>query len=73
MVQQCVMETLIMNLRKIREEKKLTVTELSRRAGVSVTELSDIELGKRKPRAQTVMAIARALGVKYEEIENEHL
>lgn len=66
-----------MGLAERRKEAGISIAELARRSGVSAAELSDIEYGKRKPRATTVMALARALGCSYDDIEedvgNEHL
>ncbi len=58
-----------MTLREIRESKNMTLKELSRRTRISISELSEIETGKRKPRATTVILLSRALGAKFEEIE----
>lgn len=46
-----------------RERKVLGQAELAAKAGISVTGLSRIELGQRKPRPSTVRKIAEALGV----------
>lgn len=56
------------NLRRIRESRGLTITELSRRAGVAKSTLSMIEAGKSNPTIGTLWAIANALKVPFSEL-----
>ncbi len=57
---------------KLREERGLTQREVARRAGLSPSGVGFIELGQtRKPSAETVVAIARALSVPVEELLEE--
>lgn len=51
------------NVRKWREHKKLTQTELAKRAGVRQPEISSIEHGRYAPTMASVERIAKALGV----------
>jgi transcriptional regulator with XRE-family HTH domain len=54
-------------LKQLREAAGLTQQELAFRAGLSVSNLSQIEQGKKAdPRASTLLALARALGVTME-------
>jgi transcriptional regulator with XRE-family HTH domain len=51
---------------KIREERKkqnLKQLELAKKAGISNTYLSDIEIGRTTPSIKSLMKIADALGV----------
>lgn len=51
------------NLRRMRDERKLTQEELSTRSGVQAGEISRIEAGKRDPRVSTVLKLAKALRI----------
>ncbi len=54
---------------KLRKERGLTQREVARRAGLSPSGVGFIELGQvKRPSAETVVAIARALGVPVEEL-----
>jgi len=52
------------NLRRAREQKELSQADLGRLAGISKSEVYRLEAGTRDPRLTTVVALARALGVK---------
>jgi transcriptional regulator with XRE-family HTH domain len=53
------------NIRKFREQQKLLVSEVARRAGVTISGVTFIEDGRvQDPRISTLIAIARALGVE---------
>jgi transcriptional regulator with XRE-family HTH domain len=62
-------------LRHIREQVGLSQPELSEISGVAQGTISDIELGKRKPRGRTLRKLAQALGVQVTDLlgENESL
>lgn len=51
------------NVRRRREELRLTQSTLAKKADVNQTYLSDIENGKRSPNLSTVAKIADALDV----------
>jgi len=56
-------------IRDLREERGLTQREVARRAGLTPSGVGFIEHGQtRNPSAETVVAIARALGVPVEEL-----
>ncbi|KAB2952386.1 helix-turn-helix domain-containing protein [Heliorestis acidaminivorans] len=55
-------------IRLKREEKGLSLQELSRMSGVSVSYLSEIERGTKEGASKTVIKIASALGVPREEV-----
>lgn len=57
------------NLKRIREERGISQTELAERCGISPSQLSKMEIGVQKnPHLETVVAIAAALGVSIEEL-----
>lgn len=48
-------------IRRARQERGLSVTDLAKKAGVDVATLYRLESGERKPRAATVARLIRAL------------
>jgi transcriptional regulator with XRE-family HTH domain len=62
-------------LRHIREQVGLSQPELSELSGVAQGTISDLELGKRKPRGRTLRKLAQALGVQVADLlgESENL
>jgi transcriptional regulator with XRE-family HTH domain len=63
-----VSERLGLELRRIREEKGLTVEELAEKSGVSVTTIRVAERGPREPSDDTVAKLARPLGLAFDEV-----
>lgn len=51
-------------LRRLRAERGWTLRELASRAGLSHSFLGDVEVGRCDPSVQTLLVIARALGVE---------
>jgi transcriptional regulator with XRE-family HTH domain len=49
-------------VKRLREEKSLTIREVSRRSGVSATQISEIERNRTAPTVPTLMKIISALG-----------
>src|SRR5919107_5366957 len=58
-------------LKDFREEALMTVRELSERSGVSEDTITKIENGHRKGRGTTLRKLAKALGVRLEELSPE--
>jgi transcriptional regulator with XRE-family HTH domain len=54
--------------RRLREEAKLTREEAAQRSGIPVGTLRNWERGKRLPRVDHAMRLARALGVSMDEL-----
>jgi transcriptional regulator with XRE-family HTH domain len=52
------------NLKKLRKDKKLTLTALSERSGVSIAQIWNIENKPGTPRKATMDAIAKGLGCR---------
>lgn len=58
-------------LQKLREGQGWSLAELSRRTGVTQTPLKNAESGKAVPTRETLARIARALGIKTDDIVRE--
>lgn len=52
-----------MGLRELRKERQLTLEALEVLAGVDIATISRIERGLSEPRPETVVKLARALGI----------
>jgi len=61
-------EWLGLELRRIREERGLTVEELAEKSGISATTIRDVERGAREARGDTVAKLARPLGLTFDEV-----
>lgn len=57
-----------MNLKEIRQEKRLSTEAVGRQLGVSHVTVMNWESGKSEPGASAVMALAGVYGVNVEEI-----
>lgn len=57
-------------LKEIRESKKMTQQELSEKAGLHLTYVGHLELGKYHPTVFVVWKIAKALGVSADKLIN---
>lgn len=55
-----------LKLRQLRHDKRMSLTELSQKTGVSVSYLNEIEKGKKYPKADKIILLAEAMGVKYD-------
>jgi XRE family transcriptional regulator, fatty acid utilization regulator len=55
-------------LRRIREERGLTVEELVEKSGVSATTIRDVERGAQEARGDTVAKLAKPLGLTFDEV-----
>ena len=61
---------MLINLKKTRKERKLTLEQLSRLTGISTSYLSDLEnLYKINPNYKIVNKLLKVLNVKLEELE----
>lgn len=61
--------TLGETIRNLREKKDLSLRELAKKVDVSAPFLSDVELGRRFPGEDTLVAIAAVLKVNVEELK----
>lgn len=57
-----------LKLRQARLARKLSITELSERSGLSPSYITEIEKGRKYPKAERIMDLARALGYDYDEL-----
>jgi transcriptional regulator with XRE-family HTH domain len=57
-----------MKLRQFREQKRLSLTDFAARTGLSVSYLTEIEHGRKYPKAEKIARMADALGRNYDEL-----
>ncbi|WP_433476272.1 helix-turn-helix domain-containing protein [Spirillospora sp. CA-142024] len=60
------------NMRLLREQRGMSLTELARQAGLAKQTLSTIEQGSGNPTVDTLFAVAEALGVPVTRLVAEH-
>jgi transcriptional regulator with XRE-family HTH domain len=58
------------NLKSLREQRALSLTDLAQIAGVNRVTINRIENGKQKPMPRTIRKLAEALRVSVEELRN---
>ena len=63
-----VSEWLGLELRRIREERGLTVEGLAEKSGVSATTIREVERGAREPRTDTIAKLGKPLGLAFDEV-----
>ena len=63
-------ETLGEFIRRVRDERDISLRELARQIGCTPPFVSDIELGRRHPSDKVLVQIAKVLGVKEEELRS---
>lgn len=56
------------NLKRLRKERKLSLREISDKAGISKTYYCYLEAGQHDPSTEVRIAVARTLGVRVEDI-----
>jgi len=59
------------NVRKIRKQRDMTITQLSQTIGISVSFLSDMERGRNNPSIERLFEIANGLNVPVYELLGE--
>lgn len=57
-----------MKLRFIRQKKGMSVQDIKKKSGLSLSYLSEIESGKKYPKADKILLLAEALEVSFEEL-----
>jgi transcriptional regulator with XRE-family HTH domain len=55
-----------LKLRQLRQDKRLLLSDLSKKSGISISYLTEIEQGKKFPKAEKIASLAEALGVSYD-------
>ncbi len=63
--------TLGLKVRVLRQERGLQLSQLAERAQMAVSYLSEIEKGKKFPKPEKLLELARALGVSYDELVSQ--
>jgi transcriptional regulator with XRE-family HTH domain len=63
-----VSERVGLKLRRLREERGITVEELAEKSGISATTIRVVERGAREARGETVAKLAKPLGLTFEEV-----
>jgi transcriptional regulator with XRE-family HTH domain len=63
-----VSERLALELRRIREQRGLTIEQLAEKSGISATTIRVVERGAREPRGDTVARLAKPLGLTFDEV-----
>ena len=58
-------------LKRLREKRALSLTDLSEKSGVNRITIHRIETGKQKPMPRTVRKLAEALQVNVEELTSQ--
>ena len=61
-------ERLALELRRIREQRGLTIEQLAEKSGISATTIRVVERGAREPRGDTVARLAKPLGLTFDEV-----
>jgi transcriptional regulator with XRE-family HTH domain len=57
-----------LKLKQLREEKKLSLSELAEKSSLSVSYLNEIEKGKKYPKAEKIAQLAQALDGRYDDL-----
>ena len=57
-----------LKVKSFRTERELSLKELSIKSGIAVSYLSEIESGKKYPKPEKMISLARALGVEYDSL-----
>lgn len=60
-------------LKKLRKEKRWTQTELSKKAGISIVQICQLEQGRYKPSSKTLTKLVNVFGVDFETLYNTTL
>jgi transcriptional regulator with XRE-family HTH domain len=63
-----VLDTVGPRLRALRQERSITLADLSAEIGISVSTLSRLESGQRRPTLELLLLLARAHGVQLDEL-----
>ena len=62
-----------LKLNQLRKQQSLSLKELADRAGLAISYLSEIEKGKKYPKPGKILALAKALGVSFDDLVSLHL
>jgi transcriptional regulator with XRE-family HTH domain len=62
-----------LKLNQLRKQQGLSLKDLADRAGLAISYLSEIEKGKKYPKPGKILALAKALGVGFDQLVSLHL
>ena len=62
-----------LKVRQLRLEKGLSFSELSKKSGLSLSYLNEIEKGKKYPKLEKIEILAKSFGVKIERLMSDEL
>src|SRR6185437_4011875 len=57
-----------LKVKRLRDARGLTLREMGERTGLSISYLAEIEAGKKYPKLEKILQMARGLGCSYEEL-----
>ncbi|QTD51090.1 XRE family transcriptional regulator [Sulfidibacter corallicola] len=57
-----------MKVRQLRQQRHLSLQDLSKKTGMSASYLNEIEKGKKYPKVEKIMALAESLGEQYDDL-----
>ncbi|MFY7890787.1 MAG: helix-turn-helix domain-containing protein [Spirosomataceae bacterium] len=57
-----------LKIRQLRFDKKLSLSEVSEKSGLSISYLNEIEKGKKYPKTEKIMALSEALEIDYDSL-----
>ncbi|OFY88402.1 MAG: hypothetical protein A3K10_08870 [Bacteroidetes bacterium RIFCSPLOWO2_12_FULL_31_6] len=57
-----------LKIRQLRQEKKLSLSELSQESGLSISYLNEIEKGKKYPKSDKIASLSEALNIPYDNL-----
>ncbi|MFN4146987.1 MAG: helix-turn-helix domain-containing protein [Runella sp.] len=57
-----------LKVKQLREDKNLSLRDLSKKTGLSVSYINEIEKGKKYPKSDKIMALAQAFEVEYDSL-----
>ncbi len=62
-----------LKLRQLRQDRNLSFADLSKKSGISTSYLNEIEKGKKYPKLDKMLKLAKALEISYEELVSVQL
>ena len=62
-----------LKVKQLRQQKQLSFADLAATSGLSISYLNEIEKGKKYPRKDKILALAKVLEVSPEQLESSHL
>ncbi len=57
-----------LKLKQLRQERNLSLTDLSAKSGLSISYLNEIESGKKYPKADKIASLAEVLGISFDKL-----